>query len=145
MKTSLVIVALVASIAQAQAQTGLPELGVLLSGGSIINQSSHRILAFTVVYPQGNRPAFYTHSRMGMLRTHSMSESGFAAGTVIDIRATKMGPLATGQNFFNPVSIDAILFEDGRVVGPDRHNLVGFLQTFLGKEAASRRGYRGLF
>lgn len=117
--------------ATAQTQAGLPEYGVLLSGNTIINNSGHRILAYTVTYPQQGHTRSSTRNYLGELRRKALSEAGLGNG-VFDINSQGINsqPVvmptvrnARGEQVGGPgvapAALDAVLFDDGRLVGPD--------------------------
>ena len=123
------------------AQTvGLPQYGVLIEGTAdapvLINNSSHRVLAYALQYD--NR-GFSTYNMLGQFRTQPTS-SGIAPGASNEIRTGSLQgtvPVGGGGAGRVPVppqvrdasglpvqhtsvALDAILFDDGHVLGPDK-------------------------
>jgi len=119
-------VLLLASLAMAQA--GLPKYGVLLGGSvsspTIVNNSSHRILAYTLLFDQGNgavHPSLY--EMLGQLRKLPMSSVGIAPGVSLPHNPSAQVRDAKGQSPYAvaiAVSLDSVLFDDGTLVGPDK-------------------------
>ena len=118
---------LAASIALAQA--GLPQFGVLVGGTVnspvIINNSSHRILAYTLSFDKGNGASYRSlYSMLGQLRRQPLSSTGIAPGAnfphpvgqAVQVQdAGGKSPVAGAT----AVSLDSVLFDDGTLVGPD--------------------------
>src|SRR6516162_9440441 len=105
--------------------------GVSLGGSAsaplIINNSSHRVLAYTLMFQGANGGAsFSSFSMLGQLRDQPISNVGIASGAswAHNSRPTAVQSLdAKGQSpfaFATSVALDSVLFEDGRIVGPDK-------------------------
>jgi hypothetical protein len=129
----------------ALAQTGLPQFGVVLGGTVnspvIINNSSHRILAYTLSFDKGNGvPQNTLYMMMGQLRDQSPSSAGIApganfqhpAGTQVQAQdASGKSPTAGAI----AVALDSVLFDDGTLVGPDK---AGNFDSLLGRVQAEK-------
>ena len=112
----------------AGAQSGLPKYGVFLEGTVsspiIVNHSSHRILAYCLLFDHGSGVVIPSLQVMlGQLRRQPMSAVGIAPGgqhlhqpvaQVADAKGQlpNEGPIA--------LTLDSVLFEDGTLVGPDK-------------------------
>ena len=105
--------------------------GVSLGGNPsaplIINSSSHRVLAYALMFQGANGvSSFSSFSMLGQLRDQPTSNVGIAPGaswahnsrpTVVQAADAKgQSPFA----FATSVALDSVLFEDGRLVGPDK-------------------------
>lgn len=117
----LVLSGLLATVAIAQ--TGLAQYGVLLGGGvvhpTIINNSSHRIVAYALMF---DRHASIVNL-MGQLRTTPVSSIGIAPGATFvhsSLHRPQTGNASGQVATYTSVSLDAVVFDDGRVVGPDQ-------------------------
>lgn len=109
------------------AQTGLARHGVFLQGtpGSplIVNQSSHRILAYTLLFVHANGATTPSLQVMlGQLRNQPLTSVGIAPMTTYTHRSSAEvrdpnGALPTEQAL--SVVLDSVLFDDGTLVGPD--------------------------
>jgi hypothetical protein len=125
----------------AVAQTGLPQYGVVLGGTVnspvIINNSSHRILAYTLSFDMGNGvpPHNTLYMMIGQLRDRSPSLAGIAPGanfvhspgTLVQVQDAR-GKSSTAGAI--AVALDSVLFDDGTLVGPDK---AGNLDSLLGR------------
>jgi hypothetical protein len=111
--------------------TGLPQAGVTLAGtpGSpvIVNNSSHRILAYTLLSQgTGGRGSPHTYNMIGQLRNNP--QAGIAPGTsfpeaqLMPSRPETRDASGTPPPPPTQVSLDSVLFEDGVLVGPDKNN-----------------------
>jgi hypothetical protein len=120
----------------------------------LVNHSDRAIVAARVLWvsPNPNNPARPART---LLTTHIFMAPGLnplmvpgshtlvGPGTVIEMSGTGDGmTLAAGQKHpkhpgdaSTAVSIDAVMFSDGELVGPDTDNLAGYLQA--GKQAAT--------
>ena len=110
------------------AQTGLPQYGVLLSGTVsspiIVNNSSHRILAYTLLFDQKKRcvkpvricdarPATQTAYILGGIAPLASHRHDSSA----EVRDAKGQSPTIGAK---AVVLDSVLFDDGTLVGPDK-------------------------
>src|SRR5712691_722507 len=120
-------VLLLASVAMAQ--TGLPQAGVLLGGTTvtspiIINNSGHRILAYTLLFDLGNGASYPSvFAMLGQLRKLPISSVGIAPGASFPHRSNVQFRDASGQSptaRATAVALDSVLFDDGTLVGPDK-------------------------
>jgi hypothetical protein len=124
----------------AMAQTiGLPQYGLLLEGTAnepkLINNSSHQVVAYALIYD--NRGTS-TVDLLEQLRTKPASEVGIAPGRTLEVNRPHLGASGGGGGRGVPVgpqvkvrggnglppehttaALDAVLFEDGQLVGPD--------------------------
>jgi hypothetical protein len=110
----------------AQASLEGVSLGGTVSAPVIVNNSSHRVLEYTLLFqgPKGpSRPS--TYSMLPQLRKEPLSSVGIAPGTswthptnafVQVLDASGQPSVASVTN----VVLDSVLFEDGRPVGPDK-------------------------
>jgi hypothetical protein len=125
------IIGLLASAVAAMAQMiGLPRAQVTLAGTPtapvIINNSSHWILAYTMVDQNPTGPVRpHTYDMIGQLRNNP--RAGIAPGvsfseaqsfTRTEIRDARGAPPPAPTQ----VSLDSVLFDDGVLVGPDKMN-----------------------
>jgi hypothetical protein len=119
----------VAAAAMAQ-MIGLPEAQVSLTGTPtapiIINNSSHWILAYTIVNQNAAGPARpHTYDMIGQLRNHPRAgiAPGISFSEAQSVRPTETRD-ARGAPLLAPTqaSLDSILFENGVLVGPDKMN-----------------------
>ena len=105
--------------------------GVWLGGSAsdplIINNSTHRVLAYTLIFQGVNGgESSSPFSMLGQLRDQPISNVGIAPGSswAHNARPTVAQTLdAKGQSPFASaasVALDSVLFEDGRLVGPDK-------------------------
>ena len=146
MKHAYLVLLGLSAIAQT---TGLPQYGVLLEGTAnepkLINNSPHRIVSYALIYD--NRGTS-TLDLLGQLRTKPISEVGIASGstfwpTLGSIDGGSIGrfpvpPQVRGNSGLPPehnsVALDAVLFEDGHFVGPDRSGLYDRLTSQIRQE-----------
>src|SRR5215831_11963548 len=105
--------------------------GVSLGGNPsaplIINNSAHRVLAYTLMFQGVNGVSnFSSFSMLGQLRDQPISNVGIAPGAnwAHNSRPTAVQAAdGKGQSpfaFATSVALDSVLFEDGRFVGPDK-------------------------
>jgi hypothetical protein len=119
----------VAPAAMAQL-VGLPEYGVLLSGTPdnpvVLNQSQHRILAFTL--RQGRGMFVSNQAGLSQLRRGNAGPEGPGippGGTSLSSQPQPTAPIVTTANGqradigFTEATLDSVLFDDGLFVGPD--------------------------
>ena len=126
--------------------TGLPQYGVLLEGTAdkprLVNNSPHRIVAYAVRYDNQKRSSLV--SMLGQVRTQPISSVGIAPGDwVVFGQAGTLGGNggvggtrdARGLRFqHTSASLDAVLFEDGYVVGPDQGGMFDRLTSQIKDE-----------
>jgi hypothetical protein len=125
----LVVFLVVATAAIAQ-MIGLPQAQVSLAGTPaapvVINNSSHWILAYTIVDQNGAGPARpHTYDMIGQLRNNP--RAGIAPGasfseaqsfTRTEVRDASGAPPPPPTQ----VSLDSVLFDNGVLAGPDKMN-----------------------
>jgi hypothetical protein len=110
------------------AQTGLAKHNVLLEGTPgalfIVNNSNHRILAYTLLFVTKNgQMAPSLHDMFGQLRKQPMSSVGIPPMTKFAHRPSTESRDANGQNAVTQavsVVLDSVVFENGMIVGPDK-------------------------
>lgn len=118
------------------AQTvGLPQYGVLLEGTAdapvLINNSPHRILAYALQY---DNTGFSTYNMLRQFRTQPTS-SGIAPGAIgripvpAQVRDVRGLPVQ-----HTSVALDAVLFDDGHVLGPDKGGMFDGLASQIKAE-----------
>jgi hypothetical protein len=124
----LLLLFAVAPAAMAQL-VGLPEYGVLLSGTPdnpvVLNQSPHRILAFTL--RQGRGMFLSNQAGLSQLTRGNAGPDGPGippGGTSLSLQRASVGAVAivNGQRTDvgnTEATLDSVLFEDGLFVGPD--------------------------
>lgn len=123
--------------------TGLPQYGVLLEGTAdapvLKNNSAKRILAYSLMYDSGGTS---TVDMLGQLRTQPLSSVGIAPGASYGLRTGSFqGSIpggGGGDRFPVPpqtrdarglptqhtsATLDAVVFDDGHIVGPDKSGL----------------------
>jgi hypothetical protein len=116
-----------AAIAQ---MIGLPQAQVTLAGTPaapvVINNSSHWVLAYTIVDQNGAGPVRpHTYDMIGELRNNP--RAGIAPGiSFSEAQLSRRTELRDASGAPPPpptqVSIDSVLFDNGVLVGPDRMN-----------------------
>jgi hypothetical protein len=123
--------------------TGLPQYGVLLEGTAdapvLKNNSAKRILAYSLVYDSGGTS---TVDMLGQLHIQPISSVGIAPGAsyLAGLHSGSIPGIGGGDRFPVPpqtrdarglptptqhtsATLDAVLFDDGHVVGPDKSGL----------------------
>jgi hypothetical protein len=123
----VLLVSAAAAIAQ---MIGLPQAEVSLAGTPtapvVINNSSHWILAYTIVDQSGVGPVRpHTYNRIDQLRNNP--RAGIAPGASsadgqfprVETRDARGAPPPPPTQ----VSLDSVLFDNGVLVGPDRANM----------------------
>ena len=129
MRSGIMVFLIMSGGAVAQ-MIGLPQAGVSIAGTItvpvIINNSSHRILVYTLVEQDANgnvRPHTYDMIRQfrnnpqaGIAPGASFSESQLPGRT--EVRNASGAPIPPPIE----VSLDSVLFDNGVLVGPDRSN-----------------------
>jgi hypothetical protein len=121
--------------------TGLPQYGVLLEGTAdapvLKNNSAKRIFAYSLVYDNGGSS---TVDMLGQLQIQPISSVSIAPGVsyLAGLRSSSIPGGGGGDRFPAPTQVrnasgmptqhtsatlDAVLFDDGHVVGPDRSGL----------------------
>lgn len=118
------------------AQTvGLPQYGVLLEGTAdapvLINNSPHRILAYALQY---DNTGFSTYNMLRQFRTQPTS-SGIAPGAIgripVPAQVRDVRGLPVQHTY---VALDAVLFDDGHVLGPDKGGMFDGLASQIKAE-----------
>ena len=135
---SIFIVFLVVAAAAIAQMVGLPQAGVILAGTPaspvVINNSSHWILAYTLVNQNtAGRVLPHTYDMIGQLRNNP--RAGIAPGASfpdgqlprVETRdASGAPPLPPTQ-----VSLDSVIFDNGELVGPDRAKIFDVITARL--------------
>src|SRR5579871_3309551 len=99
--------------------TGLPHYGVLLEGipdqPRIVNHSQHRILAYAIRYD--NAKTSTVTSFLAAFRTRPIAALGIPPGATVQLLTRRP---EDGGVPHTSAALDAILFEDASLLGPDQ-------------------------